>query len=51
MLPAGSNNQTQLPFAGLNYPEGVVVDSAGSMYVADRGNDRAIKFVVAGCPG
>jgi serine/threonine protein kinase, bacterial len=44
MLPAGSNNQTQLPFTGLSYPEGVAVDSAGSVYVADRGNNRVVKL-------
>jgi hypothetical protein len=28
-----------------------VVDAARNVLVADRGNDRIVKFVVAGCPG
>ncbi|EUA30459.1 SMP-30/Gluconolaconase/LRE-like region family protein [Mycobacterium xenopi 4042] len=43
-LPAGSNNQTDLPIMGLNYPEGVAVDTAGNVYVADRGNNRVVKL-------
>jgi serine/threonine protein kinase, bacterial len=44
-LPAGSNTPTVLPLNGLNTPLGVTVDGAGTVYVADRGNDRAIKLV------
>ena len=34
-LAAGSSTQTVLPFTGLNEPEGVAVDAAGNLYVAD----------------
>jgi serine/threonine-protein kinase len=46
-LPAGSNTPTALPFSGLNTPLGVAIDNAdntGSVYVADRGNDRTVKL-------
>ena len=33
-----------LPFTGLSYPEGLAVDRAGNVYVADRGNDRVVKL-------
>jgi serine/threonine-protein kinase len=36
--------QTVLPFAGLNLPGGVAVDSAGNVYVADWGNHRVMKL-------
>lgn len=48
-LPAGSNTPTVLPLTGLHTPLGVTVDDsekgAGTVYVADRGNDRAVKLV------
>jgi serine/threonine protein kinase, bacterial len=44
-LAAGSNTATVLPLTGLNTPLGVTVDTAGNVYVADRGNDRAVKLV------
>ena len=33
-----------MPFTGLNYPEGLAVDGQGSVYVADRGNNRVLKL-------
>jgi serine/threonine-protein kinase len=33
-----------LPFTGLNYPNGVAVDTAGNLYVTDEGNDRVLKL-------
>lgn len=33
-----------LPFTGLYYPYGAAVDSAGDVYVTDRGNNRVIKL-------
>jgi hypothetical protein len=32
---AGSNEQTVLPFSGLQWPDGVAADGAGNMYVVD----------------
>jgi serine/threonine-protein kinase len=43
-LAAGSNTPTVLPLNGLNTPLGVATDSAGDVYVADRGNDRTVKL-------
>ena len=40
----GRTTRAVLPFTGLNYPEGVAVDDQGSVYVADRGSDRVVKF-------
>jgi hypothetical protein len=40
---AGATTQTVLPFTGLNYPEAVAVDGAGSLYVTDWGNSRVLK--------
>ncbi len=39
-LAAGSSTQSVLPFTGLNSPDGVAVDAAGDLYVADVGNNR-----------
>ena len=44
-LVSGSNTPTVLPWTGLNTPLGVTVDNTGNVYVADRGNDRAVKLV------
>ena len=33
-----------LPFAGLNNPTGVAVDSAGNLYVNDSDNNRVLKL-------
>ena len=41
-LPAGASTQTELPFTGLNDPWGVAVDSAGTVYVTDRLNNRVL---------
>ena len=43
-LAAGSGTQTELPFTGLSYPQGVAVDSAGGVYVANTGNGRVMKL-------
>ena len=42
--PAPPPVQTVLPFAGLNNPRGVAVDSAGNLYVTDPGNNRVVKL-------
>ena len=34
-LAAGATTQTELPFTGLNNPEGVAVDGTGNVYVTD----------------
>ncbi len=36
--------QTVLPFAGLNPPDSLAVDTAGNVYVADSGNNRVLKL-------
>jgi serine/threonine protein kinase, bacterial len=46
-IPSG---QAVLPFAGLNGPDAVAVDSVGNVYVADSGNNRAVE-VAAGTSG
>ncbi len=38
--------QTVLPLTGLDTPLAVTVDTAGNVYVADRGNDMAVKLAV-----
>jgi serine/threonine-protein kinase len=43
-LAAGSSTQTVLPFTGLNGPDSVAVDTAGSVYVADYLNNRVVKL-------
>ena len=42
-LPPGSSNPTVLPFSGLYQPQGLAVDSAGAVYVADF-NNRVVKL-------
>ena len=42
-LPAGSSTPTVLPFSGLYQPQGLAVDSAGAVYVADF-NNRVVKL-------
>ena len=42
-LAAGSNTPTVLPFAGLYQPQGLAVDSAGTVYVTDF-NNRVVKL-------
>ena len=40
-LPSG---QTVLPFTGLKLPRSVAVDSSGTVYLADWGNNRVLKL-------
>ena len=42
-LPAGSSTATVLPFSGLYQPQGLAVDNAGAVYVADF-NNRVVKL-------
>jgi serine/threonine-protein kinase len=42
-LPPGSSSPTVLPFSGLYQPQGLAVDSAGTVYVADF-NNRVVKL-------
>jgi DNA-binding beta-propeller fold protein YncE len=44
-LAAGSATQTVLPFSGLKIPQGVAVDSVGTVYVADYENNRVVKLL------
>jgi DNA-binding beta-propeller fold protein YncE len=37
-------SQVELPFTGLSGPRGVAVDSAGNVYVTDRGPSRVLKL-------
>lgn len=36
--------QITLPFTGLNSPNGVVVDTAGNLYITDVGNAQVLKL-------
>jgi serine/threonine-protein kinase len=42
-LPRGSSTPTVLPFSGLYQPQGLAVDNAGAVYVADF-NNRVVKL-------
>ncbi|MGH3958181.1 serine/threonine-protein kinase PknD [Mycobacterium sp.] len=42
-LPAGSNTPAVQPFNGLYQPQGLAIDSAGTMYVSDF-NNRVVKL-------
>jgi DNA-binding beta-propeller fold protein YncE len=35
-------------FTGLSGPDGVAVDAAGNVYVADYGNNRVVKLAIVG---
>lgn len=39
-----ASRQTVLPFTGLDWPNGVAVDSAGAVYVADQYNSQVVKL-------
>ena len=39
-----AGHQTVLPFTDLDEPNGVAVDSAGALYVADSANDRVVRL-------
>ncbi len=43
-LPAGSNTPAELPITGLNQPDGVAVDIAGTVYITDVGTNRVLKL-------
>jgi serine/threonine protein kinase, bacterial len=43
-LAAGSSAQSVPPFTGLSLPDGVAVDTAGNVYVADRGHNQVLKL-------
>jgi serine/threonine protein kinase, bacterial len=43
-LAAGSSAQSVPPFTGLSLPDGVAVDTAGNVYVADRGHNQVVKL-------
>jgi serine/threonine-protein kinase len=43
-LPPGSARQSELPFSGLNSPEGIAVDAEGNVYVADSMRARVLKL-------
>jgi DNA-binding beta-propeller fold protein YncE len=43
-LAAGSTDQTVLPLTGLEYPDGMAVDTAGDVYVIDGKNSQVVKF-------
>jgi len=45
--PGDSADGTAAASTGLNDPEGVAVDQAGNLFIADTGNDRVIEIPVA----
>jgi serine/threonine-protein kinase len=44
LLWPNASRQTVLPFTGLSHPNGVAVDTAGNLYVADQYNNRVVKL-------
>lgn len=42
-----TDTETVLPFAGLDEPTSVAVDNAGTLYVADRINDRVVALAAS----
>jgi len=42
--PNHQTSRVELPFTGLNVPDGVAVDTAGDVYVADYGDGRVLKL-------
>jgi serine/threonine protein kinase, bacterial len=44
--PVSYSSQVVLPFTGLKAPNGVAVDTAGNLYVADVGNHRVMRLAV-----
>jgi len=40
----GSTNQTVLPFPNLSALWGIAMDNSGTVYVADRGDDRVVRL-------
>jgi serine/threonine protein kinase, bacterial len=42
---AGSTTPVELPFNGLNGPDGVAIDTAGNVYVADYNNSRVLELL------
>ena len=47
-LPAGSSDETALPFTGLNGPNAVAVDGAGNVYVLDHSGFGQVVKLAAG---
>ena len=43
-LPAGTNAPVDLPFTGLNHPDGVAADTAGNVYITDSRHNRVFKL-------
>jgi len=43
-LAPGSNTQTVLGFTGLDHPDGLAVDGARNVYVADTRNNRVLEL-------
>ena len=50
-LAAGATTQRVVPFSGLSGLGGVAVNSAGDVYVADRGNHRVLNWRPGHRPG
>jgi serine/threonine-protein kinase len=48
--PTPRRTQITLPFTGLREPEGMAVDSAGAVYVADYGNGRVVSLPAGATP-
>ncbi|NEE59116.1 hypothetical protein G3M55_83100, partial [Streptomyces sp. SID8455] len=49
-VPADGSGQVTVPTTGLLHPNGLALDSAGNLFVADFVNDRVVRIPADGGP-